>query len=326
MSVYLVTGAAGFIGSSLARELLRRGERVRGIDNFETGKRENIADMAGRLDFQEVSILDYHGLLEATEGVECIFHQAALPSVPLSVADPLRANNININGTLNVLQAARNSGVKRIVYAASSSAYGETPTLPKREDMFPSPVSPYAVQKLTGEYYMQSFTKVYGLETVSLRYFNIFGPHQDPRSPYSGVIAKFITQMLEGEPPTIFGDGEQSRDFTYVDNAVQANILAASAPAETVVGRCFNIGTGRRISLNLVFRTLCEILDFRGTVKYATARVGDVKHSLADITRAKEVFGYLPAVDFEEGLRRTVEWYKLQSPLTSAPARSGIMA
>ncbi|HET6843672.1 MAG TPA: SDR family oxidoreductase [Candidatus Angelobacter sp.] len=326
MSVYLVTGAAGFIGSSLARELLRRGERVRGIDNFETGKRENIADMAGRLDFREVSILDYHGLLEATEGVECIFHQAALPSVPLSVADPVRANNININGTLNVLQAARNSRVKRVVYAASSSAYGETPTLPKREDMFPSPVSPYAVQKLTGEYYMQSFTKVYGLETVSLRYFNIFGPHQDPTSPYSGVIAKFITQMLEGEPPTIFGDGEQSRDFTYVDNAVQANILAASAPAETVVGKCFNIGTGRRISLNLVFQTLCEILDFRGAVKYATARVGDVKHSLADITRAKEALGYLPAIDFEEGLRRTVEWYKLQSPVTSAPARSGIMA
>jgi nucleoside-diphosphate-sugar epimerase len=311
MTSYLVTGAAGFIGSSIAHELVRRGERVRGIDNFETGNQENIAQILDRLDFHEVDILDYPRLREALTGIDCVFHQAALPSVPFSVAEPSRTHNININGTLNVLLAAREAKVRRIVYAASSSAYGETPTLPKHEDMRPNPVSPYAVQKLTGEYYMHCFAKVYGLETVCLRYFNVFGPRQAPGSPYSGVIAKFITNMLEGVSPTIFGDGEQSRDFTYVDNAVQANLLATAAPPEAVVGQTFNIGAGRQVSLNQTFQTLREIIGFQGAVKYASPRVGDVKHSLADISRAKRALTYSPTVDFEEGLRRTVAWYKL---------------
>jgi UDP-N-acetylglucosamine/UDP-N-acetyl-alpha-D-glucosaminouronate 4-epimerase len=318
MASHLITGVAGFIGSSIARELVHRGERVRGIDNFETGKQENIASIRDRIEFVEADIRDHDGLKDAFAGINYVFHQAALPSVPLSVGDPVRAHNININGTLNVLLAARDAKVKRVVYAASSSAYGETVTLPKREDMMPNPVSPYAVQKLTGELYMQCFSRVYGLETVSLRYFNVFGPHQDPGSPYSGVIAKFITQMLEGDSPTIFGDGETSRDFTYIDNAVQANLLAASAPAAAVSGQVFNIGVARQISLNQTFQALREITGFRGAAKYAPQRVGDVKHSLADIARAQKAFNYSPDVDFEEGLRRTVAWYKLRPHPTPA--------
>jgi nucleoside-diphosphate-sugar epimerase len=318
MASYLITGVAGFIGSSIARELVRRGEQVRGIDNFETGKHENIAPILDRLEFMESDIRDRDGLKDAFAGVDCVFHQAALPSVPLSVGDPVRSHDINITGTLNVLLAARDAKVKRVVYAASSSAYGETLTLPKREDMLPHPVSPYAVQKLTGELYMQCFNRVYGLETVSLRYFNVFGPHQDPSSPYSGVIAKFITQMLEGESPTIFGDGEQSRDFTYIDNAVQANLLAAAAPAEAVSGQVFNIGVARQISLNQTIQVLREIIGFAGPLKHAPPRVGDVKHSLADISRARKAFNYSPDFDFEDGLRRTVSWYKLRSHPTPA--------
>src|SRR5579871_669036 len=311
MASYLVTGAAGFIGSAIVRELVRRGERVRAIDNFETGKRENIAEVLNSIEFAEIDILDTANLAKSFEGIDYVLHQAALPSVPLSVAQPVRSHNININGTLNVLVAARDAKVKRVVYAASSSAYGETLSLPKHEEMLPDPVSPYAVQKLTGEAYMRCFTRVYGLETVCLRYFNIFGPRQDPTSPYSGVIAKFITQMLEGEAPTIFGDGEQSRDFTYVDNAVKANLLAAHAPE--VAGACFNIGTGRQISLNLAFEVLRDIMGFAGQVKYATVRVGDVKHSQADISRAGKFLQYSPDVTFEDGLRRTVEWYKTET-------------
>ncbi len=310
MALYLITGAAGFIGSSIARELVRRGECVRSIDNFESGKPENIAAIRDRIDFREVDILDYHGLKEAMAGVDWVFHQAALPSVPLSVNDPARSHNININGTFNVLLAAREAKVKRVVYAASSSAYGETLTLPKHEDMVPSPVSPYAVQKLTGEHYMQAFSRVYGLETVCLRYFNIFGPYQDQSSPYSGVIAKFITKMLAGESPTIYGDGEQSRDFTYVDNAVQANLLAMVAPASAAAGQSYNIGIGRQISLNATFEALRQIIGFQGPVNYAAPRVGDVKHSRADISRAREALQYSPEVGFEEGLRKTVDWYK----------------
>ena len=256
MALYLVTGAAGFIGSSLVRELIRRGEQVRGLDNLETGKHENLAPVLNQMEFFEIDIRDEERLPQAFKGVDYVLHQAALPSVPLSVANPVRSHTININGTFNVLLAARDAGVKRVVYAGSSSAYGETLTLPKREDMLPSPVSPYAVQKLTGEYYARCFTKVYSLPAVCLRYFNVFGPRQDPSSPYSGVLAKFIRQMLAGESPTIFGDGEQTRDFTYVDNVVQANLAAAVATPENVSGECFNIGTGRRLSLNFIFQNL----------------------------------------------------------------------
>lgn len=322
MAKYLVTGIAGFVGSSIARELVRRGESVRGLDNFETGKRENIEGILDHLDFREIDILDFPSLKEAMTGIDCVFHEAALPSVPLSVANPVRSHDININGTLNVLLAARDAGVRRVVYAASSSAYGETPSLPKHEEMQPAPISPYAVQKLTGEHYMQCFAKVYGIETVCLRYFNIFGPHQAANSPYSGVIAKFITQMLEGKPPVIHGDGEQSRDFTYVENAVHANLLAACAPAESVSGKTFNVATGRQISLNQMFDVLRAILDFRGHAKYTETRTGDIRHSLADISRARNAFDYQPNVSFEDGLRRTVEWYKteMRSALASAAA------
>src|SRR5438477_6300292 len=254
MAVYLITGVAGFIGSNIARELVRRGEAIRGFDNFETGKRENLAGLKEKIEFRELDLLDTRGLAEFFRGVDYVLHQAAIPSVPRSVEDPVSSHNANINGTFNLLMAARDAKVKRLIYAASSSAYGDTPTLPKREDMVPNPISPYAVQKLTGELYLSSFYRVYGLETVSLRYFNIFGPRQDPTSQYSGVLAKFITQMLEGETCTIFGDGQQSRDFTYIDNVVNANLLACEARGENVSGRVFNVATGSRFSLNETFR------------------------------------------------------------------------
>jgi len=310
MALYLVTGVAGFIGSNLARELVRRGEQVRGFDNFETGKRENLAGLIGKIQFREIDLLDERGIAEFCRGVDYVLHQAAIPSVPRSVEQPVETHNANINGTLNLLMGAREAKVKRVVYAASSSAYGDTPTLPKHEAMLPNPISPYAVQKLAGELYMSSFYHVYGLETVSLRYFNIFGPYQDPTSQYSGVLAKFVTQMLAGKPCTIFGDGEQSRDFTYVENAVNANLLACKAPADKVAGEVFNVATGERYSLNETFRILAEIIGYREQPQYAPARAGDVKHSLADISRTGEAMGYAPTVDFESGLRRTVEWYK----------------
>ncbi len=309
MPKYLVTGVAGFIGSSIARELLQRGEEVRGLDDFSTGKRENIADLKD-LDFREVTLLDPSGLAEACTGIDCIFHEAALPSVPKSVAEPKLTNAVNVEGTLNLLVAARDAGVRRVVYAASSSAYGDSEVLPKHEGMIPRPISPYAVQKLTGEHYMQTFSSVYGLETVSLRYFNIFGPRQDANSQYSAVLAKFITQMLQGDTPTIFGDGEQSRDFTYVENAVLANLLASAAPAEQVCGKVFNIATGNRYSLNQTYAILQKIIGFNGAAKCAPARAGDVKHSLADISLAQKHLGYTPMVSFEEGLQRTANWYK----------------
>ncbi len=319
MALYLVTGAAGFIGSSLVRELVSRGEQVRGLDNFETGKRENLAPVLEQMEFFDIDIRDKERLPQALKGVDYVLHQAALPSVPLSVANPVRSHTINIDGTFNVLLAAREAGVKRVVYAGSSSAYGETLSLPKREDMQPSPVSPYAVQKLTGEYYARCFTRVYALQTVCLRYFNVFGPRQDPSSPYSGVLAKFIRQMLAGEPPTIFGDGEQTRDFTFIDNVVQANLAAAVAPPEDVSGECFNIGTGRQLSLNFVCETLKEITGFKGAVKYGSPRVGDVRHSQADISRARRLLQYSPLVAFEEGLKRTVEWYQAEA-LQNSPS------
>src|SRR5947209_4481769 len=236
MPVYLITGVGGFIGSSLARALLSKGAQVRGVDNFSTGKQENLADIIKQIDFRQADILDLPAMRHACSGVDYVLHQAAIPSVPKSVLDPLGSNQANVDGTVNVLVAARDANVKRVVYAASSSAYGDTPTLPKHENMVPSPISPYAVAKLASEHYMISFYRCYGLETVALRYFNIFGPRQDPTSPYSGVLAKFITQMLKGEQPTILGDGKQSRDFTYVDNAVEANLLACKAAAKEVAG------------------------------------------------------------------------------------------
>jgi nucleoside-diphosphate-sugar epimerase len=312
MAKYLVTGAAGFIGSSLVRALLERGEQVRGIDNFETGRRENLADVLQRMDFREVDILDLEDTRKACEGVDFVLHEAAIPSVPKSVMDPLGSNRANVDGTVNVLVAARDAKVKRVVYAASSSAYGDTPTLPKYEAMNPNPISPYAVAKLASELYMVSFYRCYGLETVCLRYFNIFGPRQDPSSAYSGVLAKFSMQMLRGEQPTIFGDGETSRDFTYIDNAVSANLLACTAPAARCAGRVFNCATGRRITLNETFEALKPLTGYKGTIKYAAERDGDIKHSLADITQAQEHLGYKVLVNFEDGLRRTVEWYKSQ--------------
>ena len=318
MTMFLVTGAAGFIGSSLVRALLDRGDQVRGIDNFATGKHENLAEVLGQIDFREVDILDRDATRKACEGVDYVLHQAAIPSVPKSVLDPIGSNETNVDGTVNVLVAARDAKVKRVIYAASSSAYGDTPTLPKQEAMPPDPISPYAVAKLAGEYYMTSFYRCYGLETVSLRYFNIFGPRQDPSSPYSGVLAKFSTQMLRGEQPTIFGDGETSRDFTYIDNAVSCNLLACSAPVAACAGRVFNCATGRRVTLNETFEALKPLTGYRGTVKYAPERAGDVKHSLADISAAQKHLGYKTLIAFEEGLRRTVEWYKTTTVPTGA--------
>jgi len=310
MSSYLITGIAGFIGSTLARGILAQGDKVRGIDNLSTGKPENLAEIRDKIDFREADLLDLKSVQAACRGVDYVLHEAAIPSVPRSVLDPLESNRANVDGTANLLVAARDAKVKRVVYAASSAAYGDTPTLPKREDMIPSPISPYAVAKLTGEYYMTSFWRCYGLETVSLRYFNIFGPRQDPTSPYSGVLAKFITQMLDKKQPVIFGDGQQSRDFTYVENVVNANLLACQAPAGEVAGRVFNVATGTRIDLNDTLRVLKKLTGYSGEVKYEAERSGDVKHSLADLTLARKHLRYEPKVAFEEGLQRTIEWYR----------------
>ena len=318
MGLHLITGVAGFIGSSIARALLEQGEQVRGIDNLTTGHRENIEEIKHRIDFRKADLLDLDAMKTACRGVECVYHQAAIPSVPKSVLDPLGSNQANVDGTVNLLIAARDAKVRRVIYAASSSAYGDTPTLPKREDMTPNPISPYAVAKLASEYYMISFYRCYGLETVSLRYFNIFGPRQDPTSPYSGVLAKFITQMLRGEQPTIFGEGSQSRDFTYIDNAVNANLLAAQAPAAKVAGRVFNVATGTRVDLNQTFELLKKMTGYKGNLKYAPEREGDIKHSLADISLAATALGYQPEVGFEEGLQRTVEWYRGQTQAAGA--------
>ena len=310
MALYLITGIGGFIGSSLARALLARGEQVRGVDNFATGKRENLTEILDRIDFREADIVDLESMHKACAGVDFVLHQAAIPSVPKSVLDPLGSNRANVDGTVNVLVAARDAKVKRVVFAASSSAYGDTPTLPKHEAMKPDPISPYAVAKLAGEHYLISFYRCYQLETVALRYFNIFGPRQDPTSPYSGVLAKFITLMLRGEQPRIHGDGGQSRDFTYIDNAVEANLLACKAPAAQTAGRVFNVATGRRVELNETFKLLQSLTSYSGPPKYGPERGGDIKHSLADISNAEAALGYKPVVHFEEGLRRTVEWYR----------------
>jgi nucleoside-diphosphate-sugar epimerase len=309
LAKYLVTGAAGFIGRSIAAALLGRGDSVRGVDNFATGKRANLAGLEA-MEFVEGDLADLDVAREACAGIEVVFHEAALPSVPRSVLDPIASNAACVDATLNLLWAAKEAGVRRVVYAASSSAYGDTPTLPKHEGMLPNPISPYAVAKLAGEYYMRSFSRVYGLETVSLRYFNVFGPYQDPTSAYSGVLAVFCRKMLAGEQPTIYGDGETSRDFTFIQNTVEANLLAASAAAEKVSGRVMNVATGVRITLNQVVEELREITGYAGPVAYAAERAGDIQHSLADVALAGELLGYAPSVGFREGLRRTVEWYR----------------
>jgi UDP-glucose 4-epimerase len=314
MSSVLITGIAGFIGSSIARALLAEGAQVRGIDNLSTGSMDNIEEIRSQIDFRKADILDREALSHACSGVDYVFHEAAIPSVPKSVDDPIGTNDPNLTGTLYVLEAARKAGVRRVLYAASSAAYGDSPELPKTEAMLPAPLSPYAVQKLAGEHYLASYYQVYGLETVSLRYFNIFGPRQDPSSQYSGVLARFISLMLAGQAPTIYGDGLTSRDFTYIDNVVSANLLAAKAPAEKVAGQVFNVATGDRTTLLQAFTEVKRITGFAGGVNHAPEREGDIKHSLADISRAKTAFGYKVVADLAYGLEQTIEWAKEAVP------------
>ncbi|HEY4979339.1 MAG TPA: SDR family oxidoreductase [Candidatus Acidoferrum sp.] len=305
---YLVTGGAGFIGSNTVDELVRRGHGVVVLDDLSAGKEENLTEVRNKITFVKGSITDLETLQKVTHQADYVIHLAARTSVPRSVKDPIETNRINVDGTLNVLIAARDNKVKRVVYAASSSAYGETPTLPKTEGMQPQPISPYGVSKYVGELYAQTFGRCYGLENVSLRYFNIFGSRQDPDSPYSGVLSRFATAFLDDVQPTIYGDGNQTRDFTYVDNAVQANLLACEAPG--VVGEVFNIGTGHSISLNQTVELFCRISGKQLQAHYEAPRDGDIRDSLADISRAKEILGYEPEVMFEEGLKRTYDWYR----------------
>ncbi len=310
MATALVTGVAGFIGSSIARALLAEGATVRGLDNFSTGSPANIEAIQSQIDFRQADILDRDALASACHGVDLVFHEAAIPSVPKSVEDPIGTHGPNLNGTLYVLEAARMAGVKRLLYAASSAAYGDDPILPKTEAMLPGPISPYAVQKLAGEQYLASYARVFGLETVSLRYFNIFGPRQDPSSQYSGVLARFISQMLAGQTPTIFGDGTTSRDFTYIDNVVSANLLAARAPAAKVSGKVFNVATGRRITLLEAYEEIKRITGYTGSLNLAPEREGDIKHSVADISLAQQAFHYQVVADLAFGLERTIAWCK----------------
>jgi nucleoside-diphosphate-sugar epimerase len=315
MATYLVTGGAGFIGSHLSEELVRRGHRVRVADSLITGKRSNLDHIKG-IEFLEGDLADIDVAHKAVDGCEYVLHQAAIPSVPRSVKDPLTSNRANVDATLNVLLASRDAGVKRLVFAASSSAYGDTPTLPKHENMSTNPLSPYALQKVIGEEYLRLFTRLYGLETVSIRYFNVFGPRQDPSSPYSGVISVFATALLENRPPTIFGDGNQTRDFTYVANVVDGVLRACEAPRAS--GEIINVATGGRISLNQLFEEMRKLVGGTLTPVYEESRQGDVRDSQADITKARELLGYQPTVSFEEGLRKTIEWYRTAE---AVPAR-----
>jgi nucleoside-diphosphate-sugar epimerase len=308
MSLYLVTGGAGFIGSNIVETLVSKGAHVRVIDDFSTGRPENLQTFLDRVEFRKLDICNFSELRQAVEGVEYVLHQAAIPSVPRSVIDPISSHNADVTGTLHVLWASKEAGVKRVVYAASSSAYGDSERLPKHEEMPVKPISPYGLMKYVGEEYCRIFTALYGLETVSLRYFNVFGPRQDPTSQYSGVLSRFITSMLMDKPPVIFGDGEQSRDFTYVANVVNANLLACHSPK--AAGRMYNVACGQRISLNEVVDVLNRILGTQLSAIHEPPRVGDIKHSLADIERAKSELGYVPSVGFEQGLNQTVEWYR----------------
>jgi nucleoside-diphosphate-sugar epimerase len=317
---YLVTGGAGFIGSNTVDELVRRGHSVVVLDDLSAGKEENLAEVRNKITFIKGSITDIEVIRKAIYEADYVIHLAARTSVPRSMKDPVETNRINIDGTLNVLMAARDAKVKRIVFAASSSAYGETPTLPKREDMQPMPISPYGVTKYVGELYLQTFGRCYGLENVCLRYFNIFGPRQDPSSPYSGVLAKFCTAFLEETEPVIYGDGTQSRDFTFVENAVQANLLACEAPNAS--GKVFNVGTGLRITLNDIVDTLGKISGKQIPARYDLPRDGDIRDSQADITRARDYLGYEPQVFFDEGLERTFEWYRTTAAHAKPVAKS----
>jgi len=302
---YLITGGAGFIGSHIAEALLDSGESVRIVDNFATGKETNLAALGGRAQFIPGDLRDYDTVKAAMEGVEVVFHQGALASVPRSIADPVGSLETNINGTQNVLIAARDAGVRRVVYASSSSVYGNTPLLPKREDMPTNPMSPYAVQKLTGELLCRVFTQIYGIETVGLRYFNVFGPRQDPASEYAAVIPRFLRALIEKRRPIVFGDGEQTRDFTYIANVVQANLLAAISP--DAIGHSMNIGCGEQVSLNTVLGLAGELLHVAVDAEYREPRPGDVRNSLADISLAQRLLGYKPTVGFREGLARTLD-------------------
>jgi len=307
MAQYLVTGGAGFIGSHLSEELVRRGQQVRVADSLVTGKRSNLDHVPG-VEFLEGDLADLDFARQAVTGADFVLHQAALPSVPRSVKDPITSNRANVDATLNVLVAARDAGVRRVVFAGSSSAYGNTVTSPKHEDMPTSPLSPYALQKVVGEQYLQMFTSLYGLETVTIRYFNVFGPRQDPYSPYSGVISLFAMALLENRAPTIYGDGEQSRDFTFVANVVDGVLRACEATGAS--GRVINVATGSSISLNALFEAMRRLIGADVKPEYAGPRTGDVRDSLADLRLAKEILGYKPIVPFEEGLKRTVDWYR----------------
>ncbi|MGC9993739.1 MAG: SDR family oxidoreductase [Terriglobia bacterium] len=313
MATYLVTGGAGFIGSHMVEELVRRGETVRVLDNLATGKAANLARIAGRIDFQVADIRDLGAISPHFTDAQYVIHLAALPSVARSVEDPLEANEVNVTGTLNVLLAARDAGVKRLVFAASAAAYGDNPTMPRVETLTPDPLSPYALAKVAGEYYCRVFTTIYGLETVALRFFNIFGPRQNPDSPYTGVLSKFVPAYERGNTPVIFGDGEQSRDFAYVDNVVDATLRACTAPA--AAGKVINVGVGRSYTLNQTITILNGIFGRKVEPRYGPPRQGDARHSLADISLARQVLGYEPLVSFEEGLRRTVEWFRAEGAI-----------
>ncbi len=315
MSHYLVTGGAGFIGSHLAEELVRRGERVRVVDNLSTGKMKNLAHLP-QVEFVQGDLADLAVARQAVAGVDYVLHQAAIPSVPRSVSDPVTSNRSNVDATLNVLVAARDAGVRRVVYAGSSSAYGNAPTLPKHEEMPAAPLSPYALQKLVGEQYMAMFTRLYGLETVTTRYFNVFGPRQDPSSPYSGVISLFISALVDGRQPIIYGDGGQTRDFTYVANVVDGVLRACHTPG--IGGEMINVATGGRVSLNHLLATLADLVGRHAEAIYQDERAGDVRDSQADIAKAQRLTGYVPTVPFEEGLARTLAWYREEQ--ASGPA------
>ncbi|RJP17078.1 MAG: SDR family oxidoreductase [Candidatus Abyssobacteria bacterium SURF_5] len=313
MNIYLVTGGAGFIGSHIVKHLVDRGEKVRVVDNFFTGSMKNLEEVRDRIELIEGDIRDPALMRRAMQGVNSCLHQAALPSVPRSIEDPLTSHDINVNGTLVTLLAAREAGIRRFVYASSSSVYGDLPVLPKKEDMPTRPLSPYAIEKLAGEMYTRVFYSLYNLPTVALRYFNVFGPRQDPASPYAAVIPIFISAMNGGVPATIHGDGEQSRDFCYVDNVVAANLLACTAPASKVAGKTFNIACGKRHTINDLVKGLNEALSKQIDPIHVAPRNGDVRDSIADITLARSELGYEPRVEFDEGLRRTVEWFRPKS-------------
>jgi len=308
MAAYVVTGGGGFIGSHIVEELICRGETVKVVDDFSTGKRENLEPFKQKAEIIEADIAETKDLPRTLKGVDYVIHQAAIPSVPKSILDPVKSHNANVNGTLNLLLACRDAGVKRVVYASSSSLYGDSPILPKHEDMMPNPLSPHGAQKLFAEMYCQVFTKAYGLETVALRYFNVFGPRQDSKSQYSGVLALFITAILQDRRPTIHGDGQQSRDFTYVKNVVEANLLACTAPG--VAGQAFNVACGDRITVNTMVQHINKITGKDIAPIHGDPRAGDIKHSQADISRAVKHLGYQPKFTFAEGLERTIEWYR----------------